>query len=337
VKRQARHGGSVTDYCGNCIYENGNLDKILIEGGYITMDGTIPIYHYYVRDHEGNNRIVIKMKNAAEQVNHYYPFGSLFAESTGGDIQQYKYNGKELDREYGLNLYDYGARYYDAVLGSWTTTDPMAEKHHEWSVYNYCIDNPIRFIDPNGNEKFEVLNKKNPLNKNLYLDFKYFQDSPNDINIWAHGYQFGILNGKDGDKIIDTNQFSKFLAKNSKLWREHIKTGKRVRIVLHSCETGKENKINKSYARILSRNLKNVSIIAPNKKLNVFTSLDLSTSVAIEYNGKIYFVGLGKYVETEVGDENGVSLSPGKWIEYKNGKIIKTYSYISKPGSIQDN
>jgi hypothetical protein len=72
VKRQTRHGGSVTDYCGSCIYENGNLDKILIEGGYITMSGTIPIYHYYVRDHEGNNRIVIKMKNAAEQVNHYY-------------------------------------------------------------------------------------------------------------------------------------------------------------------------------------------------------------------------------------------------------------------------
>ena len=48
-------------------------------------------------------------------------------ESTGGGAQSYKYNGKELDRMHGLDWYDYGTRYYDAVLGRWMCVDPLAE------------------------------------------------------------------------------------------------------------------------------------------------------------------------------------------------------------------
>ena len=50
-----------------------------------------------------------------QQVNHYYPYGGLMGESTGGDVQRYKYNGKELGRMHGLDWYDYGARHYDAA------------------------------------------------------------------------------------------------------------------------------------------------------------------------------------------------------------------------------
>ena len=39
-----------TDYCGNVIYENGTLNRILVDGGYITMNGTTPTYHYYIQD-----------------------------------------------------------------------------------------------------------------------------------------------------------------------------------------------------------------------------------------------------------------------------------------------
>ena len=56
-------------------------------------------------------------------MNHYYAFGGLMAESTGGGAQSYKYNGKELDRMHGLDWYDYGARHYDAVLGRWMCVD----------------------------------------------------------------------------------------------------------------------------------------------------------------------------------------------------------------------
>ncbi|MDD4727443.1 MAG: RHS repeat-associated core domain-containing protein, partial [Dysgonamonadaceae bacterium] len=87
-----------------------------------------------------------------EQVNHYYPFGGLFGEGLQISNQPYKYNGKELDRFEGLDLFDYGARHYDAALGRWGTVDPLAEKYYSISPYVYCANNPVRFIDPNGEE-----------------------------------------------------------------------------------------------------------------------------------------------------------------------------------------
>ena len=81
-----------TDYCGNVIYENGTLGKILTGEGYITLSGATPVYHYFLKDHQGNNRVVINQGGTVEQVNHYYPFGGLFGESTAGGVQPYKYN-----------------------------------------------------------------------------------------------------------------------------------------------------------------------------------------------------------------------------------------------------
>ena len=126
--------------------------QILIDGGYITFSNNNPICHYYLQDHLGNNRVVFRPGDYVEQVNHYYPFGGLMGESTGGNVQKYKYNGKELDRMNGLDWYDYGARHYDAAIASWPTMDPLCEKYYSLSPYNYCGNNPIRFIDPDGIE-----------------------------------------------------------------------------------------------------------------------------------------------------------------------------------------
>jgi RHS repeat-associated protein len=151
TKLQVKHGTDVTDYADNLIYENDTLSKILTPEGYITMNGTVPTYHYYLKDHEGNNRVVLNQNGMVEQVNHYYPFGTLFAESASGTTQKYKYNGKELDTDYGLNLYDYGARYYDPVLAGWMIVDPMCEREPWMSPYAFCSDNPVNRIDIDGN------------------------------------------------------------------------------------------------------------------------------------------------------------------------------------------
>ncbi|MBQ7513462.1 MAG: RHS repeat-associated core domain-containing protein [Prevotella sp.] len=139
-----------TDYCDNVIYQDGKLSQILVDGGYITFSGTTPVYHYYLKDHLGNNRVVAKQDGTAEQVNHYYPFGGLMAESTGGDIQRYKYNGKELDRMFGLDWYDYGARHYDGARAQFTTFDPLAEKDYGTSPYAYCGNAPMIRVDKDG-------------------------------------------------------------------------------------------------------------------------------------------------------------------------------------------
>ena len=86
------------DYCGNIIYENNALSQILFDGGYITLSGTTPTYHYYLQDYLGNNRVVVKQDGTVEQVNHYYPFGSIIPDiCSDQDIQPYKYNGKEIE------------------------------------------------------------------------------------------------------------------------------------------------------------------------------------------------------------------------------------------------
>ena len=150
-----------TDYCGNMIYENGQLSKILTDVGYITLANSTPTYHYYLQDHLGNNRVVIDEHGQVEQVNHYYAFGGLMGESTGGGAQPYKYNGKELDRMHGLDWYDYGARHYDAVLGRWMCVDPLAEKYDNVGSYIYCKNNPIAFMDMNGKDGVAVIDYEN--------------------------------------------------------------------------------------------------------------------------------------------------------------------------------
>lgn len=134
------------DYCGNVIYENGIPKTLLTEAGYVSL--TDNKYHYYLQDHQGNNRVVASQDGTVEELNHYYPFGGMFASTLS--VQPYKYNGKELDRKGGLDWYDYGARHYDAALGRWHVVDPMVEEYYGLSPYNYCLNNPFRLIDFNG-------------------------------------------------------------------------------------------------------------------------------------------------------------------------------------------
>jgi len=142
------------DYCSNVVYENGVQKMLLTEEGYVDLSASTPTYYYYLKDHQGNNRVVVNKDGAVKETNHYYPFGGLF----DSDYEQpYKYNGKELDTQKGLNWYDYGARHYDATLGRWFAMDPLAEKMGAWSPYAYCYNNPVRFIDPNGTDGWDVV------------------------------------------------------------------------------------------------------------------------------------------------------------------------------------
>ena len=120
-------------YCGNMIYEDDTFKQVLFDGGYITFTDTKPMYHYYLKDHLGNNRVVVSSKGEVEQVNHYYPYGGIMAESTNESVQRYKYNGKELDRMHGLDWYDYGARWM--ADGRFATIDPHAETYADVSPY----------------------------------------------------------------------------------------------------------------------------------------------------------------------------------------------------------
>ena len=103
-----------------------------------------------------DNLQIIHYTNPLTEINDYYPFGLLAKTSTslGGMLQNYKYNGKELQKDLAFNVLDYGARQYDPVSRRWLQVDPLAEKYERFSPYNYVADNPIKFVDPDGRQIF---------------------------------------------------------------------------------------------------------------------------------------------------------------------------------------
>ena len=143
-----------TFYFGNIIYKTTPegepyLDKILIDNGYI-KDGE---YYFYIKDHLGNNRATAFSTGSVKGMDDYFPYGMPVIDSKWGkNPQAYRFGGKELERLMGLNLYDFQARWHDPALGRFMSVDPLCEKYYSISPYAYCMNNPIKYIDPNGKD-----------------------------------------------------------------------------------------------------------------------------------------------------------------------------------------
>ena len=140
-----------TDYYGSLTAENGEAKIYNFGGGYCTFDGTCK-FHYFDRDYQGNVRAVVSTAGTIEQIMNYYPFGAPYCDNTtlNPDLQPYKYNGKEFETMHGRNAYDYGARFYDPLLPTWDRMDPLCEKYYHISPYAYCANDPVNFIDNDG-------------------------------------------------------------------------------------------------------------------------------------------------------------------------------------------
>jgi RHS repeat-associated protein len=137
---------------------------------YLKTDGNTFQYEYTLRDHLGNNRVTFSdldndglietNNNEVLQESHYYPFGMTMERPstvpTTTPKNDYLYNGKELDEDFGLNWYHYGARMYDAVIGRFTSVDPIADQFPHVSPFNYAENTPINAIDLHGLQAFFV-------------------------------------------------------------------------------------------------------------------------------------------------------------------------------------
>src|SRR5690349_20171313 len=181
LQKNVTQGSTVTatQYFNGFQYTDGVLQFFTHAEGYVnnTVVNGNNVYNYVFNytDHLGNVRLSYGVDPATSvlkilEENNYYPFGLKHKNynmshktyiKDGGKVvlepcvgcaktYQYKYNGKELQDELGLNMYDYGARNYDPALGRWMNIDPLAEESKRWSPYTYAMDNPVFFIDPDG-------------------------------------------------------------------------------------------------------------------------------------------------------------------------------------------
>ena len=164
--------------------------------GYM-QDGEL---YFYIKDYQGNVRVVLNQANQPVEVNSYYPYGGLMAATTTEGTQPYKYGTKELDRENGLDWYDSKARMCDPTIGRTPTQDPMAEKYYSISPYLWCAANPITFTDPNGEDL--IINGCCIL-KQIYLEMLHNSTG----NIYAFDDKNKLmLKGKDFDFNGESSQ-----------------------------------------------------------------------------------------------------------------------------------
>jgi RHS repeat-associated protein len=157
-------------------YTGANLEAIYHGEGRLTPNGGNFFYEYTLKDHLGNARASFRANGTAVtflEETHYYPFGMQMEglSTTAVTNNAYKYNSKEWNNDFGLGLSDYGARWYDASVGRWWAVDPMAEKYGRWSPYCYGVNNPVRFVDPNG-MSVETVNPIGPIAKATYEQIK---------------------------------------------------------------------------------------------------------------------------------------------------------------------
>lgn len=188
---------------GNLTLKNGRIDKFQFDEGYCQAEQYSSTkdeftFCYYDRDHLGNIRQVTEADgsrngNIIETAN-YYPFGMQFCDGNAiSSVQSRKYNGKEFDNMHGLNTYDYGARQYNPVTARWDRMDPLCEKYYSVSPYVYCMNNPLKFIDPDGNDPGSFFKTQDE----AAIDFGNIYNPLSIINNVEYGASiFKIRNGK---------------------------------------------------------------------------------------------------------------------------------------------
>ena len=153
-----------TEYAANYRIENGAITMIHTDAGYYTLfpassGGSAPVFKHiwYLKDHLGNNRLLLDGDGNVYAVHHYEPFGGEISVTSSLNVtlfpasateSPYKYGGKEWNET--TSSYDFEARQMAPDFHRFTTMDPLAEKYYGISPYAYCADNPLNVLDSDG-------------------------------------------------------------------------------------------------------------------------------------------------------------------------------------------
>ena len=183
---------------------------------------------YYHPDHLGSSSYITNLDGEVVQHIEYVPFGEVFVEERNNIWNTpYLFNAKEFDEETGL--YYYGARYYDPRVSLWISTDRFEEKYPNVTAYSFTANNPMKFLDING-DSLRIEDKKLSL---LYISGNLYNQNGQKYDGKISGFMKKavsaldvIRKGTEGENMISelqssTNNFiikkgqSKFTAANN--------------------------------------------------------------------------------------------------------------------------
>ena len=194
-------------------------------------------------------------------------------------------SGKEKDAETGY--YYFGARYYNSDLSLWLSVDPMSDKYPSLSPYNYCEFNPLKYIDPDGQEKIIRFRTQKPdsytyqgksifkrysqdlniysKNQRLFNQAQKYNDNEGIIHLFAHGSPGSVDMAEHGEK--DAQSLYTFLLNNSEVYQKNFEKGETSLLIMHSCKTGKgDNSIAQQLSEIAETDL---MVIAPSNNVSL--------------------------------------------------------------------
>lgn len=230
----------VSTWQGSLEYAGEDFESdtlIRIHKGDFYLDYPEEDFRYYARDYQGNIRtvygkatfdihrpprpgvmieemsspILVFSTTRTYQRMQYYPFGLPYDACYKPEEQPYKYGGKEFIEMHGYDTYDFDARMYYPALCRFMTMDPLCEKYYATSPYAYCNNNPVKYIDLNG-DSVTVLNQGGIIGHSALLiqnesgKWQYFSMNGDQIYKKAQGFAGGKPYHDKGEKIFESPQ-----------------------------------------------------------------------------------------------------------------------------------
>ena len=302
-----RNSGEQCDYSplfSTSVYCDSNILYPILSKDSTELAAVDGLYYYH-SDHLGSATWITNSEGRPIEYLHYMPYGELWVDQQASAyVERFRFTGKERDSESG---YDYfGARYYSSTLPMWLSVDPLSDSYPDTSPYVYCGNNPIKFVDPDGKEKHNMMD---PYSKDinqmiLYEAGQKLVDKSNHIFFISHGSNNEMY--PYAEMPMRAENFVSYLSENSNLWKTSADKSS-VIIVLIACETAKgQNPIAKQILELLPE----TPIIAPTEEVK-----------AGIFEGNPQIFGVAKKEAENLLEMLNPTYS-GRWNAYKGGEII---------------
>jgi len=194
------------------LYSTGTTVSNIVFSG---ASGSSAKLQWLVSDHLGTPRMIIDQTGSLATVKRhdYLPFGeevstlglrtSSLGYSASDGIRQ-QFTNKERDVETGLDYFR--ARYYSSVQGRFTSVDPslmsaISAQPQSWNRYSYCINNPLKWIDPSGLSWFYEDHEENGHKVRSFYWYENDKDAPSNLTIYKEPLFYGGPDSLGGERI----------------------------------------------------------------------------------------------------------------------------------------